>query len=46
LATNEIDADINLVFTLGAEVVRRAIVNSIFNAESLANLKAYKDIIN
>ncbi|NMR95963.1 peptidase S58 family protein, partial [Vibrio parahaemolyticus] len=35
LATNEIDADINLVFTLGAEVVRRAIVNSIFNAESL-----------
>ncbi|MBC7087368.1 MAG: P1 family peptidase [Tissierellales bacterium] len=46
LATNEIDADINLVFTLGAEVVRRAIVNSIFNAESLAKLKAYKDIIN
>lgn len=46
LATNVVEADFNLVLTLGAEVTRRAIVNAILNAESIGNLKAYKDIIN
>lgn len=46
LATNEIEADLNLVFTLGAEVTRRAIVNAILNAESIKGLKAYRNIIN
>jgi L-aminopeptidase/D-esterase-like protein len=34
------------VFTLGAEVTRRAIVNAILNAESIKGLKAYRDIRN
>jgi len=46
LATNEVEADLNLVFTLGAEVTRRAIVNAILNAESTNDLKAYRDIRN
>lgn len=44
LATGEIKADINLIGTLAAEVVAKAVLNAIYYAESTHGLKAFKDI--
>ncbi len=44
MATNEIEADINLVGTLAAEAMSKAIVNGILSAKSIAGLKSYSDL--
>ena len=44
MATNEIEADINLVGTLAAEVMSKAIINGILAAESIEGFKSYSDI--
>lgn len=44
MATNELEADINLVGTLAAEAMSKAIINAIYSAESVENLKAYSAI--
>lgn len=44
MATNKIEADINLVGSLAAEAMSKAIINAILSAESIAGLKAYVDI--
>lgn len=44
MATNEVKADINLIGTLAAEAMGKAIINGVFFAESVGRLKAYKDI--
>lgn len=45
MATNKVKSDINLIGTMAAEVMSRAISNSIVYAESYENIKSYKDII-
>lgn len=45
MATNKIKSDVNLIGTMAAEVMSRAISNSIVYAESYENIKSYKDII-
>lgn len=44
MATNEIKADINLVGTMAAEAVSRAITNAVINAKSCHGLVSYSDI--
>lgn len=44
LATNEVEADINLVGILGVEAMSKAIINAIESAESYKNIKANKDL--
>ena len=44
MATNEVKADINLLGTLAAEAMSKAITNAIVFAEDSHGLKAYKDI--
>lgn len=44
LATNELAADVNIVGTLAAEVMAKAVINGVKAAESSEGLKAYKDI--
>ncbi|MSU01024.1 P1 family peptidase [Tissierella pigra] len=44
MATNEVKADINLLGTLAAEAMSRAITNAIIFAEGYNGLKAYKNI--
>lgn len=44
MATNELEADINLVGTLAAEAMAKAVINAVHSAESIAELKAYSDI--
>lgn len=46
MATNEIRADINLLGTLAAEAMSKAITNAIMFAEDFGGLKAYKNIFN
>lgn len=44
MGTNKIKSDINLIGTLAAEVMSKAIVNGIYFAEKSHGLKGYKDI--
>lgn len=44
MATNKLEADINLVGILAAEAMSKAIINAVHSAESIAGLKAYTDI--
>lgn len=44
MATNEIEADINLIGTMAAEAMAKAVVNAVYFAESSHGLKALKDI--
>lgn len=44
MATNKVEADINLVGTLAAEVVSMAITNAIVFAQGVEKLKSYRDI--
>lgn len=44
MATNKIKSDVNLIGTIAAEVMSKAISNGIFFAERSHGLKAYKDI--
>lgn len=44
MATNEVKADINLLGTLAAEAMSKAITNAIMFAEDSNGLKAYKNI--
>lgn len=45
MGTNKIKSDINLIGTLAAEVMSKAIVNGIYFAEKSHGLKGYKDIL-
>ena len=45
MATNEIKADINLVGTMAAEAVSRAVTNAVVNAKSCHGLIACSDIL-
>ncbi len=44
MATNKIESDLNLIGSLAAEVMSRAIVNGIKSVDSYRGFKAYKDI--
>lgn len=44
MATNKINSDINLIGTLAAEAMSKAIINAISLAEGVKGLKTYKDI--
>lgn len=44
MATNELEADINLVGTLAAEVMSKAIINAVHSAKAVEGLKAYSDL--
>lgn len=44
MATNKLEADINLVGSLAAEAMSKAIINAVHSAESVAGVKAYADI--
>lgn len=44
MATNKLEADINLIGTLAAEAMGKAVVNGILSAESVDEIKAYSDI--
>lgn len=44
MGTNKIKSDINLVGSIAAEVMSKAISNGIYFAEKSQGLKAYKDI--
>ncbi|MEW9096827.1 MAG: P1 family peptidase [Clostridiaceae bacterium] len=45
MATNKIEADINVVGMLAARVVEKAVINAVKNANSRYGIIAYKDII-
>ncbi|MBG9988660.1 P1 family peptidase [Aerococcaceae bacterium DSM 111176] len=45
LATNEVDADVNLVGILAVEAMTKAIANAIYNAESYGSLLAHRDVV-
>ncbi|MBU5484809.1 P1 family peptidase [Clostridium sp. MSJ-11] len=45
MATNKIEADINVVGMLAARVVEKAVINAVKNANSRYGLIAYKDIV-
>lgn len=44
MATGKVDADINVVGFLAAEVMEKAVINAIKNAESLHGFKSYKEL--
>lgn len=44
LATNKVEADVNLVGVLGIEAMEKAIVNGIISSKSIDKIKAYEDI--
>ena len=44
MATNKLEADINLVGSLAAEAMSKAIINAVLSAKSKAGVKAYADI--
>jgi L-aminopeptidase/D-esterase-like protein len=44
MATGEVKAGINVVGSIAAEVMARAIVKAVKNTESLFKLKSYKDL--
>ncbi len=44
MATNKVEADINLVGSLSSEVISRAITNAIVLSEGVEGLKSYRDI--
>lgn len=44
MGTNKVKADINLIGTIAAEAMSKAIINGIYFAESTNGLRAYKDI--
>lgn len=44
MATNEVNGDLNLVGTMAAEAVSRAITNAVVNAKSCHGLLSYSDI--
>lgn len=44
MATNKVEGDINLVGTLSAEVMSRAINNAIFHASSVESIKSFSDL--
>ena len=44
MATGEVEAGVNVVGAIAAEVMARAIVKAIKNTESLFKLKSYKDL--
>lgn len=44
MATNKVAADINIVGTLAAEVMSKAIINGMLSAESVNGIKSYSDI--
>lgn len=45
MATNKIQSDVNLIGTLGAEVMSMAITNAIKSAESYQSLISYKNLL-
>lgn len=45
MATGKVEADINVVGLLAAEVVEQAVVRAVKNAEGIFGYKAYKDMI-
>ena len=45
MATNKVDADVNLVGTIAAEVMSQAIYNAICSAETYENIISYKDML-
>ncbi len=45
MATGEVDAGVNVVGAIAAEVMAKAIINAVKNAESLFGLKSYRDIV-
>lgn len=45
MATGKVEADINVVGFLAAEVVEQAVVRAVKNAEGIFGYKAYKDMI-
>lgn len=44
MATNKVEADINLVGTLATEVMSKAIINGILSAEGVNGIKSHSDI--
>lgn len=44
LSTNKVEADVNLVGTLGIEAMEKAIVNSILSSKGVDNLFSYEDL--
>jgi len=44
MATGEIEADLNLVGTLAAQVVQQSIINAVKNANSIKNIPSFKDL--
>ena len=44
MATNRIEADINVIAAMAQEAVEKAVINAVMAAEGRAGLKAYKDI--
>jgi L-aminopeptidase/D-esterase-like protein len=44
MATGEVEAGVNVVGAIAAEVMARAIIKAIKNTESLFKLKSYKDL--
>lgn len=44
MATNKVEADLNLIGTLGVEAMEKAIYNAIVSAESYGEILAYRDI--
>lgn len=44
MATNELEAEIDLVGTLAVEAMSKAIINAVQSAESVAGLKTYSDL--
>ncbi|PKP55062.1 peptidase S58, partial [Candidatus Atribacteria bacterium HGW-Atribacteria-1] len=45
MATGEVEAGVNVVGAIAAEIMARAIVKAIKNTESLFKLKSYKDLL-
>lgn len=44
MATNKVEADVNVVGLLGAKVMEEAVLRGVKKASSLAGIKAYKDL--
>ena len=44
MATGEVETDITLLGSLATEVVEKSIINAIKNAESIGEIRSYKDI--
>lgn len=44
MATGEVETDITLLGSLATEVVEKSIINAIKNADSIGEIRSYKDI--